>query len=76
MESWLSKPAETWFGSALLLLIVALTIRGAFKWKSDGRMDFLFALMRDWPADDIREGDSPVVADCQTQAAEAVRRKV
>jgi hypothetical protein len=77
MESWLSEPAETWFGAAMLLLIAAVTIRGAFRWRLNGRMDLFLALMRDWPADDVREGvDKPIVADCQAQAAEAARRKL
>ena len=61
----------------MLLLIAAVTIRGTFRWRLNGRMDLFFALMRDWPADDVRECvDQPIVADCQTQAAEGARRKL
>jgi hypothetical protein len=53
MVSWLSEPAEIGLGSAVLIFIVAVIARAAFSWRADGRMDFLIALMKEWPADDI-----------------------
>jgi hypothetical protein len=71
MVSLLSEPAETWFGSVLLLTIVAVIVRATFCWRADDRMNFLVALLRECPADDLGEGSSdlPTVA-----LAEAGRR--
>ena len=51
-----SEPAEMWFGSVLLLIIVAVIVGAAFCWRADGRMNFLIALMGEYPAVDLGEG--------------------
>jgi len=56
MVSPLPESAETWFGSVLLLTIVAVIVRAAFCWRADDRMNFLVALLRECPADDLGEG--------------------
>ena len=53
MISLLPESAEMWLGVVLLLTIVAVIARAAFSWRVDGRMNFLIALLRECPADDI-----------------------
>ena len=67
MVSLLSESAETWFGAALLLTIVAVIVRAAFGWRADGRMDFLITLLRECPADDLGEvsDDLPTAAPAE-----------
>ena len=60
MVSLLSEPAETWFGSVLLLIVVAVIAGAAFRWRVDGRMDCLSAFLRECPPDDLGEvSDEP-----------------
>ena len=64
MVSLLPESAETWFGSVLLLTIVAVIVRAAFCWRAAGRMDFLLAFLRECPPDDLGggSGDLPTAA--------------
>jgi hypothetical protein len=56
MVSLLSESAETWFGSVLLLTVVAVIVRAAFSWRVDDRMNLLVTLLRECPGDDLDEG--------------------
>ena len=64
MVPLLPESAETWFGSVLLLTIVAVIVRAAFCWKADDRINFLVGLLRECPADDLGESsdDLPTAA--------------
>ena len=67
MVSLLPESAETWFGSVLILIIVAVIARAAFCWRAAGRMDFLIELLRECPPDDLSEGsgDLPTAAPAE-----------
>ena len=69
--SLLHESAETWFGSVLLLTIVAVVVRAAFCWRADDRMNLLIALLSECPADDLGDGSG----DLPTAAQAEVRHK-
>jgi len=46
---------------------VAVIVRAAFCWRADDRMNFIVALLRECPADDLGEGsdDLPTAAPAE-----------
>jgi hypothetical protein len=67
MMSLLPESAEAWFGSVLLLAIVAVIVRAASCWRAPDRMKFILALLRKCPADDLGKssGDLPTEAPAE-----------
>jgi hypothetical protein len=56
MIFWLVEPSETWFGAAVLLVVVLVVADAVCCWNVQGRMDFLLALLKPCPADQA-DGD-------------------